>query len=109
MFRVTLEACVEGNPLKAWRGETEPDDVWEKKEKSFEDLDEAVAFVADLHEATSTHVVIDYDEGDGSEWRTIFNQDRGDDLDSVTTEVPPLAAEVIDPDAIPAAPPLPQI
>lgn len=85
-FRVTLTACVAGNPLKAWFGTTGkddkehvPDDVWEDQEFSFATLEEAKLYIQDLPELTTTHVVLSVQE-DGGTWVTIFEKDRGEAL-----------------------------
>lgn len=99
MFRVTMVACVAGNPLKAWRGDSEPNDVWEDQSHPFDDLDAAKDFVRTLPEQTTTHVRIESDHGlepddvvsqvleDG--WVVIFDQDAsGDHLDAAAPDVP---------------------
>ena len=103
-LRVTLIACVAGNPLKAWRGGTPPNDVWEPKEVEFVDLVDAQTFVEGLPTETTTHVEIQVAEDTG--WRTIFNQDAGDDLALTTLDPPPPEVEPVPDDEIPAAPPL---
>lgn len=108
-YRVTLTACVSGNPLKAWRDGTEPDDVWQDQTHDFGGLDAAKAFIRGLHPDTSTHVVLESSE-DNAAWTPIYVQDFGeDDLDTAGPgEVPPSQAPPV-PDAvdeIPAAPPL---
>lgn len=77
-FRVTLVACIAGNPRKAWRGGTEPDDVWEDQAHDFDDLGEAKSFVGSLPAETTTHVVL-WHQADGTEWTAIFDQDAGND------------------------------
>lgn len=88
MFRVELTACVAGNPYKAWKGSTGPDDtvhvpddVWEDQSHAFATVEEAVSFVRGLPEPTTTHVQIVDDAG-----LVLFHQDGGDDLDTVTAD-----------------------
>lgn len=110
-FRVTLEACVAGNPHKAWKkrlpaGELRddefapdrepPDDVWEQQTHDFTDLDDAKAFILGLPEETTTHVELEYlapadEPGADSVWETLFVQDAGADHleDAAPGVVPP--------------------
>lgn len=103
-FRVNLDACVAGNPLKAWKvklpdGETTddelapdrepPDDVWEAQTYPFTDLDAAKTFIRGLPEQTTTHVVLEHLQDDDT-WELIFNQDaNGDHLDDAAPGVTP--------------------
>lgn len=82
-FRVTLVACVAGDPRKAWNGTSGPDDEvhvpddeWESQEYSFDDLEEAKSFVSKLNDAVTTHVELSYDNG--GEWAVIYRKDEGD-------------------------------
>ncbi len=106
MFRVTMEACVAGNPLKAWKvrlpeeerridgdgqpldpddtapDREQPDDEWELQQHDFADLEAAKDFVRGLPVETTTHVRI---EADGV---VIFDQDAdGDHLDAAGVDV----------------------
>lgn len=88
MYRVTMEACVEGNPLKAWKtrlpeeerrvdgdgnpldpddtapDREQPDDVWERQSHDFgSDLEAAKDFVRALPVETTTHVRIESGHG----------------------------------------------
>lgn len=121
MYRVELEACVAGNPLKAWKvrlpdGEDSgyepapdrepPDDVWEAQSWPFDDLEAAKQFVRDLPEPTTTHVRI---YGDGDE--LLFDQDAGaEHLDAAGPGValPHLVDSKLpdEPEEVPEAPPL---
>jgi hypothetical protein len=110
MFRVTLTACVEGNPLKAWRGTTGeddtehiPDDVWEDQDRPFDTLDDAKAFIRGLHPQTSTHVKLWSDDD------LIFDQDADVDHleDAAPGTIPPHLVDsgfVTDDDVIEAPP-----
>lgn len=72
-FRVDLIALVAGNPNKAWREGTEPDDVWEDQSHSFTSLEDAKDFIRSLPEAGTTHVKLFADD------EQIFEQDAGAD------------------------------
>lgn len=94
MFKVTLTACIAGDPRKAWNGTTGetdtehvPDDVWQDQSHDFDTLETAVEWIRGLDPRVTTHVVLVYVE-DGQEPREIFVKDRGDDLDKVTTDPP---------------------
>jgi hypothetical protein len=93
-YSVTLTALVGGNPLKAWRDGSEPDDVWEDQRHEFgDDLEAAKAFIRGLHPDASTHVVLLADE------TPIYVQDFGeDDLDTA-------GPDVVAPSQLPAVPP----
>lgn len=80
-LRVTLEACVDGNPLKAWRDGTDPDDVWEPQTHDFDQLAAARSFIVGLHPQTSTHVELHVI--DGADTLVVYRQDAGDDLTAV--------------------------
>lgn len=104
-FRVTLVACVDGNPLKAWRGDSDPDDVWEEQTYTFGDLETAKSFLRGLPEQTTTHVKLLVDG------EPIFDQDAGaDHLDAAEPGVPmPHTVDsdvATDDDEIADAPPL---
>lgn len=111
MVRVELEACVAGNPLKAWKGTTGeddtehvPDDVWEHQSHEFDDLEEAKEFVLELPEQTTTHVTI-FSEDEEGEF-LLWEQDRdGDALDSLE-DTRPVEEVPDDPNFVPEAPPL---
>lgn len=112
-FRVTLVACVAGNPLKAWRGGTDPDDVWEDQTHLFADLDAAKAFIRGLPAETTTHVVLEaaIGDGDAAVWTPIFVQDAdAAHLDAANIDVPmPHTVDAGGPpedDEVPEAPPL---
>lgn len=87
---VELEACVAGNPTKAWNGTTGeddtvhvPDDVWESQTWPFDTLDAAKAYVRGLHPQITTHVRIVVDG------EVVFDQDAGaDHLDDAEPGVP---------------------
>lgn len=127
-FRVTLVACVAGNPHKAWHSRLPadaprnddplapdrepPDDVWEDQTHDFgADLDSAKAFIRTLPEATTTHVVLEH-SADGGDWAPIFVQDADSDhldnagpgVDMPHTIDSPLPFE--DDSEFPEAPPL---
>ncbi len=116
--RVTLDACVEGNPRKGWRDGEEPNDVWEAKVYDFADLDAAKAAVGALpdDDSMTTHVAIwaTDDEGDYELW----SMDRdgaglGDEstvgwrvsLAALMPGRPDPEPEPYDPTAVPDAPP----
>lgn len=120
-YRVTMDACVAGNPGKAWRvklpaGETNPDplaadreapdDVWEYQEHAFDSIDEARAYVRSLPAETTTHVQIWADD------ELIYVQDADADwLDSADAGVPPRHTitsrnPLDEDDEVPPAPPL---
>ena len=105
-YRVTLTACTAGNPLKAWRGGTDPDDVWEDQSRDFADLDAAKEFIRGLPEQTTTHVKLYADD------ELIFEQDADNDhLDTADAGVPMphtvTSVNALDAnDDIPEAPPL---
>lgn len=90
MFTVTMIACVEGNPTKAWSGTTGeddtehvPDDVWEDQTHEFDSLDAAKDFIRGLHTQVTTHVKL-YADGE-----LIFDRDAGSDhLDDAAPGVP---------------------
>lgn len=111
-FRITLEACVAGNPFKAWReklpaGETRddefapdrmpPDDVWEAQVHEFDDLNAAKDFIRGLPEQTTTHVMLEVQSYSGPDeaptfdgWVPIYVQDAGaEHLDAAAPDVTP--------------------
>lgn len=126
MFRVTMDACVAGNPLRAWKvrlpdGERRddelapdrepPNDVWESQTHEFATLTEAKVFIRELPEATTTHVRLQH-ETDDEGWVTTFDQDAdGDHLDAAGPDVDmPHTVDsrlpFMEGDEIPDAPPL---
>lgn len=114
-YRVTLTACVAGNPLKAWFGTTGPDDtehvpndVWQDFDLPFDDLDAAKGFIRGLHPDTSTHVVL-YGTGDDGE-QVLYRQDSGhDDLDEAGVDVVPWSELALLPDVEPVEPEAPPL
>lgn len=111
MYRVTLDALVEGNPLVAWAGSEGPDDtehvpndVWEAQTHDFADLDDAKAFIRSLHPEASTHVVLADESG-----TPFYVQDFGhDDLDAAHPDVvPPSQTPPVQPDEPPVIPDVP--
>lgn len=120
-IQVTMDACVAGNPHKAWKvrlpaGETSdnelapdrepPDDVWEHQTHEFPALLDAKVYVEGLPAETTTHVLIVVDG------ETIFDQDAdADHLDAAEPGLPmPHTITSKNPledlDAIAEAPPL---
>lgn len=120
-YRVTLDACVAGNPLKAWKvrlpagqpldldpndtapDREPPDDVWEAQTHDFAELDAAKAFIRSLPEPTTTHVRL---FADGT---LIFDQDAdAEHLDAAGDDVllPHLVDSALpdEPEEIPEAP-----
>lgn len=115
-FRVTMVACVAGNPHKAWKVKLPadqhrddpddlapdrelPDDVWEVQSHPFDTLDAAKQFVRILPEQTTTHVRIESDhavEPDDTDavvlddgWVVIYDQDASlEHLDAAAPGVP---------------------
>lgn len=114
-FRVTLVACIAGNPFKAWHGSTGPDDAvnipddeWQDQTHDFASLDDAKSFIRALPVETTTHVVLTRVGDDGTE--TLYVQDFGDDLESAAPGVVAGSQEpAVPPDTeavVPVAPPL---
>lgn len=103
MFVVTLTACVAGNPLKAWRGGTDPDDEWQDQRHEFDELADAKAFVGELHPDVTTHV-----ELLGPDGEVLYRKDAGDDLDAAEPGVEPQSSETekVTVETVPAAPPV---
>lgn len=106
MYTVTLDACVAGNPLKAWRGGTDPDDVWEVQSHNFDDLDAAKDFIRQLPEQTTTHVQLFADGGlifdQDADADHLHDADAGVDMPHTVTSVNLLDRD----DEVPEAPPL---
>lgn len=121
MYRVTMEACIAGNPHKAWRvrlpaGETNddalapdrepPDDVWEKQEHSFDSIDAARDFIRGLPAETTTHVELYADDEliyvQDADADHLDNADAGVEMPHTITSANPLDED----DTVPDAPPL---
>jgi len=106
--RVTLTACVAGNPLKAWRDGTDPDDVWQDQSHDFDDVEAAKAFVRGLHPDTTTHVVLYGTDDDGE--HVLYRKDHGeDDLDAAGVGVVPPSEQPPVPDDVDETPPAPPL
>lgn len=120
-YRVTMEACVAGNPHKAWKvrlpaGETNddplapdrepPDDVWEEQTYEFGDVAAARDFIRQLPAESTTHVrmyadgELIYDQDADADW--LDEADAGVEMRHTITSRNPLDDE----DEIADAPPL---
>ena len=92
MFKVTLVACIEGNPFKAWHGSTGeddtehvPNDVWQDQSHDYADLAAAKEFIQGLHSEVTTHALLWDEDGE----TVLYNKDAGDDLEAADSGVVP--------------------
>lgn len=122
MYRVTMEACIAGNPHKAWRvrlpaGEYRvddplapdrepPDDVWEDQSHDFDTIDAARDFIRGLPAETTTHVKLYADDEliyvQDADAEHLDHADAGVAMPHTITSANPLDED----DTVPDAPPL---